>query len=121
MNVVDPSPGLGWRGSERQPLHERGRPDLTICLALLHHVSISGNVPVSSFLDWLRDLGGAVVIEFPTPEDPMVSRLLARKREHDHPDYRRDWFERGLAERFDVLDSLELGAGTRVIYRARPR
>ena len=93
VNVVDPSPGLGWRGTERQPLPDRGRPDLTLCLAVLHHVSISGNVPVASFLDWLRDLGGATVIEFPTPEDPMVARLLARKREHDHPDYRRDWFE----------------------------
>ena len=121
VNVVDPSPGLGWRGLERQPLHERGRPDLTLCLALLHHVSISGNVPVASFLDWLRDLGSSVVIEFPTPDDPMVARLLARKREHDHPDYRRDWFERNLAERFEVIDSLELGGGSRVLYRARPR
>jgi SAM-dependent methyltransferase len=121
VNVVDPSPGLGWRGQERQPLPDRGRPDVTLCLALLHHVSISGNVPVASFLDWLLELGGAVVIEFPTPEDPMAARLLARKRPHDHPDYRRDWFERSLAERFDVLESVELGAGTRVIYRARPR
>jgi SAM-dependent methyltransferase len=121
VNVVDPSPGLGWRGLERQPLPERGRPDLTLCLALLHHVSISGNVPIASFLDWLRDLGGAIVIEFPTPEDPMVSRLLARKRPHDHPDYRRDWFERSLEERFDVLESAELGAGSRVLYHARSR
>ena len=121
VNVVDPSPGLGWRGMERQPLPERGRPDLTLCLAVLHHVSISGNVPVASFLDWLRDLGGATVIEFPTPEDPMVARLLARKREHDHPDYRRDWFEQCLAERFDVLESIELGEGSRIIYHARPR
>jgi SAM-dependent methyltransferase len=121
VNVVDPSPGLGWRGRERQPLHARGRPDLTICLALVHHVSISGNVPVAAFLDWLRELGGAVVVEFPTPDDPMVARLLARKREHDHPDYRRDWFEQRLAERFEVLESLELGGGTRILYRARPR
>jgi SAM-dependent methyltransferase len=121
VNVVDPSPGLGWRGLERKPLAERGRPDLTICLALVHHVSISGNVPVAAFLDWLRELGGALVVEFPTPDDPMVARLLARKREHDHPDYRRDWFEQCLAERFEVLDSLELGGGTRVLYRARPR
>jgi SAM-dependent methyltransferase len=120
-NVVDPSPGLGWRGLERRPLADRGRPDLTMCLALLHHVSIGGNVPVASFLDWLRELGGATVIEFPTPEDPMVSRLLARKREQDHPDYRRDWFERCLGERFDVAESVELGDGTRVLYRGRPR
>jgi hypothetical protein len=51
----------------------------------------------------------------------MVARLLARKRGHDHPDYRRDWFEQCLAERFEVLDSLELGGGTRILYRARPR
>jgi hypothetical protein len=51
----------------------------------------------------------------------MVARLLRRKREHDHPDYRRDRFERCLEERFDVARSEELAAGTRVLYLARPR
>jgi hypothetical protein len=51
----------------------------------------------------------------------MVALLLTRKRSTDHPDYRRDWFERCLAERFDVVESLELGSGARVLYRARPR
>jgi SAM-dependent methyltransferase len=121
VDVVDPSPGLGWRGLERQPLEERGRPDLTLCLALLHHVVVSGNVPVAEFLDWLHGLGGALVIEFPTRDDPMVHRLLARKRPHDHPDYDRDRFEQCLAERFDVTASEVLSSGTRVLYRARPR
>ena len=121
VNVVDPSPGLGWRGLERHSLPERGRPDLVIALALIHHVSIAGNVPVSSFVDWLRDLGGSVVVEFPTPDDPMVKRLLSRKRPNDHPDYRRDWFERCLGERFDVVESTELGSGSRVLYHAQPR
>jgi SAM-dependent methyltransferase len=121
VDVVDPSPALGWRGLERQPLPERGRPDLTLCLALLHHVVVSGNVPVAEFLDWLHSLGGALVIEFPTRDDPMVRRLLARKRPHDHPDYDRDWFERCLAERFDVVATEALSSGARVLYRARPR
>jgi SAM-dependent methyltransferase len=120
-NLVDPSPGLGWRGLERRPLADRGRPDLALCLALVHHVSIGGNVPVTELLDWLRGLDSAVVVEFPTPDDPMVRRLLARKRPHDHPDYRRDWFERCLAERFDVLRSEELSSGTRVLYLVRPK
>jgi hypothetical protein len=121
LNIVDPSPGLGWRGRERRSLPERGSPDLTICLAVLHHVSISGNIPVADFLDWLRSLSTALVIEFPTPEDPMVKRLLARKRPHDHPDYRREWFERSLSERFDVVRSETLSSGTRELYFARPR
>jgi SAM-dependent methyltransferase len=121
VNVADPSPGLGWRGLERRPLLDRGRPDLIICLALAHHVSIAGNVPIAAFVDWLRDLGGTLVIEFPTQDDPMVRRLLARKRAGDHPDYRREWFEQRLSERFDVAESEELASGTRVLYRTRPR
>lgn len=121
LNVADPSPGLGWRGRERRPLQERGSPDLTICLALIHHVSIGGNIPVAEFLDWLRSLSTALVIEFPTQDDPMVKRLLARKRPHDHPDYQREWFERSLSERFDVVRSEKLSSGTRELYFARPR
>jgi ribosomal protein L11 methylase PrmA len=121
MNLADPSPGLGWRGLERRPLSARGTPDLALCLALVHHLSISGNVPVAEVVEWLRSLGASVVVEFPTPDDPMVARLLRRKREHDHPDYRRDWFERCLGERFDVARTEELASGSRILYLARPR
>lgn len=121
LDLTDPSPGLGWRGIERQPLEDRGRPDLALCLALVHHVSISGNVPVAEFLDWLRELSTSVVVEFPTPEDPMVKRMLGRKQEADHHDYRRDWFERCLEERFSVERSEVLSSGNRVLYHARPR
>jgi len=121
VNVVDPPPALGWRGQERRPLLERGRPDLTLCLALIHHVSIGGNVPVAEFLDWLRGVTGSLVIEFVSPEDPMARRLLARKRPGDHPDYRADWFEQCLNERFEVVRSEQLAAGARTLYLARPK
>ncbi len=121
IDVVDPSPGLGWGQDERKPLVERGRPDLVLCLALLHHVSISANVPLVAVVDWLHGLTEAAVVEFATPGDPMVDRLLARKRGDDHPDYRRDWFERALFERFAAVETLELAEGTRVLYHVRSR
>jgi hypothetical protein len=121
VNIVDPSPALGWRGLERRPLLDRGRPDLTLALALIHHVSIAGNVPVAEFLDWLRGSTRSLVIEFVSPEDPMARRLLARKRRGNHPDYRADWFEQCLGERFDVLRSEQLAAGHRTLYLARPK
>ena len=46
MNLADPSPGLGWRGLERKALPDRGKPDLVLALALIHHVAITANVPV---------------------------------------------------------------------------
>ena len=119
VNLADPSPGLGWRGLERKPLPERGRPGLILALALVHHLAIAANVPLAELLDWLRSLGGALVVEFVEPEDGMARRLLAAKREGSHPDYRRDVFERLLDERFTVERSVELAAGRRVLYLAR--
>ena len=81
IDLADPSPGLGWRGLERSALAGRGRPDLVSALALVHHLAISANVPVREVVDWLGGLGAALVIEFPTREDPMVQKLLAPKRE----------------------------------------
>jgi hypothetical protein len=121
MNLADPSPNLGWRGLERKSLPDRGAPDLVLALALIHHMAISANIPVREFVDWLAGLGCSLVIEFPTREDPMVKRLLSGKRQEEHTDYELGYFERVLAEAFDVERRERLGSGTRVLYFARPK
>ena len=90
-----------------------------LCLAVVHHVCITGNVPVREFLDWLRGLDAAVVIEFPDRSDPMVQRLLSGKREGSNPDYEADGFARALEERFAVDRRMEV-TETRTLYEARP-
>jgi SAM-dependent methyltransferase len=120
-DVTDPSPALGWHGLERQTLEARGRPELTLCLAVLHHVAIGANVPVPEFLSWLAELGTSLVIEFPTRDDPRVGALLMRKKPGAHPDYDREPFERALAERFEIERTEELASGTRILYFALPR
>lgn len=121
MDVADPSPNQGWGGLERRALEERGRPDLTLCLALVHHVVISGNVPLRAFLDWLAGLRTELVIELPARDDPMVRTLLARKAPDANPDYDTETFERALAERWEVERREVLPSGTRTLYRAVPR
>ena len=120
VDVCDPSPALGWRGRERGTLADRDRPDLTLCLALVHHMAITRNVPLREVVDWLASLGGSVVVEFPLRSDPMVRRLLAGKRDGAHEDYDRAWFERCLRDAFVVERELELPSGQRVLYEARP-
>ena len=75
----------------------------------------------TTFLDWLQGATKSLVIEFVSPEDPMARRLLARKRPGNHPDYRADWFEQCLAERFEIARSESLAAGARTLYLARPK
>ena len=120
MSVTDPSPNLGWRGRERTSLEGRGTPELALCLAVVHHVCITGNVPVREFLDWLRSLDTALVIEFPDRADPMVQRLLSGKSDGSNPDYEKAVFEQGLAERF-TIDRSGPVSETRTLYEAHPQ
>ncbi|HUP23795.1 MAG TPA: methyltransferase [Thermoanaerobaculia bacterium] len=120
VNLVDPSPALGWRGRERRTLLERGRPDLVLALALVHHLAIGANVPVVELVSWLADLGGDLVVEFVQPSDPMVERLLLEKRD-SYPDYELENFRRRLEERFDIASEEELAGGRRVLFHARRR
>ena len=88
MSLTDPSPDLGWRGLERARLERRGTPDLALALALIHHVVITGNVPVREFVAWLRSLDCALVIEFPERDDPMVQKLLSGQDREGQPGLR---------------------------------
>jgi len=117
-NVADPAPNLGWRGLERKALVARGKPDLTLCLALLHHVVISAHIPLREFVSWLASLGTALVIEFVTRDDPMVRTLLRHKADH-YTDYDLGYFERCLADVFEIDRQETLASGTRRLYYAR--
>jgi hypothetical protein len=117
-NVADPAPGLGWLGRERQPLPDRSRPSLVLCLALVHHVALSANVPVGEFLSWLASLGADLVIEFVSKEDAMSRRLLQNK-EDVFPDYTQPAFEAHLERWFTVTRRQTIGDGSRTLYYAR--
>jgi hypothetical protein len=121
VDLSNPSPALGWRNAERRTLADRGPPDLTLCLALVHHLSITNNIPLREIVEWLRSLDGEIVIEFPDRDDPMVTTLLQSKGDDAHPDYSRDTFEALLTASFDVVESLRLAAQERTLYHVRPR
>lgn len=120
LNLADPSPALGWRHRERKAFTERERPELTICLAIIHHLVITANVPLPEFVDYLGDLGSDLVIEFVTKDDPRVRKLLLNKPDIYH-DYEVGVFEQHLERRFEVLERQEVHSGTRLLYAARPK
>lgn len=119
-NLVDSCSGLGWRGMERQALVDRGHPDLTLCLALVHHLVIGHGLPLRELLAWFADLRTSLVIEFVSKEDPMVQRLL-RGRRDNYTDYELPNFEQLLSEMFEVRWRETLDSGTRTLYFAEAR
>jgi hypothetical protein len=99
----------------------RGKPDLVLALALVHHLAIAANIPLREVVDWLAGLGGALLVEFPTRDDPMVQKLLAGKRPGLHTDYDRSHFESCLSAALEIRRTEVLDSGTRVLYFAVPR
>jgi|tagenome__1003787_1003787.scaffolds.fasta_scaffold20987262_2 hypothetical protein len=121
MNLMDPSPARGWRGTERSAFTDRGAPDLVLALALVHHLAIGSNVPLPEVVSWLRSIGGTLVVEFVEPHDPMAERLLANKRAGLFPDYRIDAFEAELAKHYTIERTVALPGGSRTLFVAEPR
>ena len=118
VDMSDTGGGIGWRGQERPGIFERGRPDIVLYLAVIHHLAITFNVPVAQQIDMLADLTPELVIEMPHADDPMVRKLLTNKRAGIHDDFNLDEFERLLAQRFTVKSKMLLAGGTRTIFHA---
>lgn len=120
MDLSNISPNQGWRGMERKALEERGTPDLVLCLALIHHIVISANIPMRSFLEWVRGLNSDVIIEFVCPDDPMTLHLL-KNRVNQYDEYTESNFDTVAAEMFVIVEKAPLKAGLRQIYYLQPR
>ena len=119
VDVANPSPGIGWAGSERAAFDARAKPGLVLCLALIHHLRVAANVPLPMVLDWLRSLGAPVVMEFVGREDEMFAAIVANKRER-YEDYSAANFEAHLCGRFRVRDRLTLKSGARELLLLMP-
>jgi hypothetical protein len=120
LDLSDPSPGLGWRSRERPPFVTRVRPDLVLCLAVVHHLALTNTVPLDEIVAFLAEFGAPLVVEFPHRDDVMAARLLARKRSGVFDGYDVGPWERALGAHFAVRAQQTLPSGTRTLYRADP-
>ncbi|MGA9575361.1 MAG: class I SAM-dependent methyltransferase [Lysobacterales bacterium] len=115
QNVCDPSPIWGWRNRERNDLVSRARPDLVLCLALIHHVVISANVPLDEFIAWLASLTNQLVIEYISRSDEKGKTLLRNKVDKYH-DYSHKNLKIALGMHFEIREKLSLESGDRFLY-----
>lgn len=103
-DLSNPSPGIGFRNQERDPLFSRIQSDLVFALALLHHLLVSANLSLQASRDLLFDLSrDHVVLEFVPTDDPMFRRLL-RFRSEDFGWLTLDRCRAVLEQRFTVVE-----------------
>jgi hypothetical protein len=120
LDLFNPSPPSGWLNQERSSILERGKPDLVLALALVHHLALAGNQPLANLADFFRRLGPWLVIEFVPEHDPQSRLLLARRRGIHHP-YNRARFEEAFSKYFTIIISEPVSQSGRVLYLMRRR
>ncbi len=120
LDLVNPSPGLGWAHNERDSLASRAEADVVLALALIHHIAISNNVPLPKIAAFLATLAPHLVIEFIPKGDPKVATLLAT-REDVFPGYSREGFEAAFGSCFEIVSTHAISGSDRILYRMHRR
>lgn len=118
MDLTNPSPSIGWANAERDSLAKRGPVDCVMALALIHHLSISNNVPFPQVAAFFASLGEFLVIEFVPKEDSQV-QILLKTREDVFPDYHEAGFEQQFSGYFAVSKKVPIPDSQRTLYLMR--
>jgi ribosomal protein L11 methylase PrmA len=115
LDLTNPSPSIGWASEERDSFAGRGPADMVLALALIHHLSISNNVPLFQAADFFARLGKWLVIEFVPKADSQVQKLLV-SREDIFPEYTREGFEAAFQQRFRITEAINVRESERTLY-----
>ena len=118
LDLANPSPAIGWANEERSTLAERGPADLSLALALIHHLAIGNNVPLPRLARFLAEISRRAIVEFVPKQDEKVA-LLLRNRDDVFPDYTVEGFERAVTSVFEIERRLPIDDSARVLYLLR--
>ena len=124
VDLTNPTPAHGWRHEERASFTDRMRCDITLALALLHHLAITHQVPFDRIAQFLGDLAPCAIVEYVPVCDPMAQQLLAAR-----PGLSATYletlseqsFQSAFARVFDGQTRREPLDGQRVLYHFRRR
>ncbi len=115
VDLTNPSPALGWAHAERDSFLQRTNAELVMALALIHHLAIGNNVPLSELARFFATLGPKLIIEFVPKSDSQVRRMLSSRRDI-FPDYTKAGFEQAFKTKFHIKGESNVAESDRVIY-----
>jgi ribosomal protein L11 methylase PrmA len=116
-DITNPSPALGWHNAERSSLKERLEDaDMVLALALVHHLALAKNIPLSFISSFFASLTGKwLLIEFVPKSDPKAQLLLQSRRDI-FEGYTKEHFEAVLRQEFTIEREIQLLHSDRVLY-----
>jgi ribosomal protein L11 methylase PrmA len=114
IDLTNPSPAIGWDNMERISFLSRGKADVILALALIHHLAIANNLPLASIAASFANLGTFLVLEFVPKEDSQVKRLLS-SRDDIFPNYTLDGIKNEFTPFYDLLNEYPITGSKRTL------
>ena len=115
VDLMNPSPSIGWMNSERPKFSERATSDLVVALALMHHLCISKNLPFHLLAKGLVELGPWLLIEFVPKSDPKVQLLLSTRTDI-FDSYTEDNFKSIFSQYYSLMQEVTLPDSDRKLF-----
>lgn len=115
QDCINPSPANGFMNTERDSLFERAPADVTMALAIIHHLAIGRNIPLDQLADLFAKLGKHIIVEFVPKGDSKVDILLASRRDI-FTDYDIEHFEAAMARHFKLVQKEPIKQTKRTLY-----
>ncbi len=119
IDITAPTPSRGLMLTERRSLIDRAPATFATFLAVIHHLSIGGNIPLAKTVELMRWVAPEIVVEFVEPEDARVQQITAA-RPLAARGYTKDAFEAALLSAFEVVAQRRVSE-TRLLYHAVSR
>jgi hypothetical protein len=94
---------------------ERGRADVVMALALIHHLAIGNNVPFSHLAEFFSSICHWLIIEFVPKDDPQTKRLL-KVRKDIFADYNLDRFTEKFSTTFEIIEHQQIRETDRILF-----
>tara|TARA_R110000822_G_scaffold187752_27_gene326923 strand:- start:7770 stop:9155 length:1386 start_codon:yes stop_codon:yes gene_type:complete len=115
QDLTNPTPAIGWEHNERMSLLERCNADACLALALIHHLAISNNLPLTKIASFFSRATNYLIIEFVPKTDSQVRRLL-KTREDIFSNYNQEQFEHSFREYFTICSKDTISNSDRIMY-----
>lgn len=117
-SLLNPTPAMGWGLEERRPLLDRISSDGFLALALVHHLRITGGVPLAAIIRQLFRIAPEGVIEWVDKGDSMVQRMLSLRADV-YDDYSWECFEASIRRHGEILAVQDSHGGARRLCHVR--
>lgn len=125
-DILNPSANYGFNNEERFSFIDRVEDlhlDGCLALAVIHHITLSGNIPFSLSAKFFSKMAPNLLIEFPKRSDSWVQFLLDSKREFkNHFDfYNEENFEKEYSVYFEIINKQKIASSERILYSLKRR